>query len=86
VKARHSYHMNQSVKGPLHNWDKREWNRVAKAYKRADGSVPTGPELKDFFLDRLGDGWLVLPIGLCDNFDKKKGCMGHPIDEEKDAG
>lgn len=70
-------HMSQSVTGPLKNWTKGDWNRMAKGWNRPDGTSPTGEELKDYFLDKLSEGWRVLPMGDCDNFDKQKGCQGH---------
>lgn len=69
--------MSQSVTGPLRNWSDKDWNRNAKAWTKADGGHPTGGELKDFFLKKLGEGWEVLPVGECDNFDRKEGCKGH---------
>jgi hypothetical protein len=70
-------HMSQSVTGPLKNWNKRDWNSMAKCWTREDGTHPTGDELKEFFIEKLGEGWKVLPVGKCDNFDKEKGCRGH---------
>jgi hypothetical protein len=72
-----SFHMCQGITGPLKNWTKRDWNHHAKAWNRKDGSIPTGEELKDYFLEMLGKGHEVLPMDGCDNFDKKKGCKGH---------
>lgn len=36
----------------------------------------TGQQLKNYFIDMLGEGWKVLPLCECENFDKEKGCGG----------
>lgn len=76
VKRGKCFHLCQSVEGPLSNWTKREWNHNAKAWTLPDGSHPTGQALKDYFIEKLGEGYKVLPMCKCENFDKENGCMG----------
>lgn len=75
-------HMCQSVRGPLMNWTKREWERATKYITPDDGVRCTGQELKAHFLKLLADGNEVIPIGECDNFDQKTGCRGHDTPDE----
>lgn len=76
------YHICQSVRGPLHNWTNREWKNACKWITPKAGGHYTPDQLKSEFLGLLADGWEVIPFGDdCDNFDKKKGCLGHPQPE-----
>lgn len=71
-------HLSQSISGPLKHWHKRDWQHATKWIKRKDGTRYTADELKDEFLHQLSLGREVVPIGECDNFDFKLGCLGHP--------
>jgi hypothetical protein len=71
--------MSQSVTGPLRNWTKKDWKSATRWMQKDDGSKFSPDELKDFFLEQLAQGREVLPIGVCDNFDFKKGCQGHDV-------
>jgi hypothetical protein len=64
-------HLCQSVEGALKNWKKAEWKSLAKSN---NCSID---DMKEYFWNCLKEGKLVLPIGECDNFDYKKGCLGH---------
>lgn len=71
-------HMCQSVEGPLMNWTKRDWTRHAKYMKHGDGTpFYSGDDLKSFFVQKLSEGYKVLPMCDCENFDKAKGCQGY---------
>lgn len=74
-------HMCQSITGPLMNWGKREWKQATGYITRSDGSKFTPDELKAAFIEELSQGHEVIPIGECDNFDYKKGCLGHEKQE-----
>lgn len=53
----------------------RDW----KGCITVDGKLlKTGIEIRKFFEDHLSEGHEVIPTGGCDNFDFKKGCLGHP--------
>lgn len=63
-------HCALSVRGAL-RWDRRTMRRHAAGF---------GYELevfRDHLLDALSQGKEVLPLGKCDNFDFKRGCLGH---------
>lgn len=75
-----------SVRGAL-NQTKAEMKRMASAITVDGKKLQTADQVREFFLDQLSMGHEVLPFGNCDNFDYKKGCMGHPKDEsEADDG
>ena len=71
-------HLCQSITGPLMAWTKKDWKAATRWIKRKDGTAYTADELKGEFIKELAQGHEVIPIGECDNFDYKKGCMGHP--------
>lgn len=71
------YHLSQSVRGALHNWSPLEWEVACKWITRDDGSSMSVRELKDSFMDHLAAGIEYLAMGECDNFDPKRGCLGH---------
>jgi hypothetical protein len=48
---------------------------------KPDGSRFTYDELREAFYDDIAAGKEVVPIGECDNFDFKTGCLGHPVAE-----
>jgi len=78
--------MCQSITGPLATFKASDWNRMAKAFTNDDGSRPTGEQVRQWFVDQLAMGHEVIPLGDCDNFDYKKGCLGHPKpNTEEDA-
>lgn len=70
-------HLCQSIRGPLTKWTPRDWKKATKWMTKNDGSTFTPYELKQEFLNLLAAGNEVIPIGECDNFDPKKGCLGH---------
>jgi hypothetical protein len=70
-------HMSLSVRGALRNRDY-DW------FIKEDGTPATKDEAFEFLCDKLADGWEVLPIGDCDNFDKKTGCPGHRAESPND--
>lgn len=73
-----SFHMSQSITGPLTNWSDSDWVGALNWITKDDGSrYSSATELRAKFVSLLQDGWLVAPIGECCNFDKKRGCMGH---------
>ncbi len=68
------FHMCISIRGALKNTDA----KLRNMFTDKDGSKLPADEIRDGLLDKIADGWEVLPIGKeCDNFDKKKGCQGH---------
>jgi hypothetical protein len=72
-----------SISGAL-NWSIRETNKnIGKNgwIKKDDGSLFTYYEFRNYLMDELTKGHEVLPIGDCDNFDYKTGCMGHGVPE-----
>ena len=69
-------HMCVSIRGTL-NLPKRKF-RQACDYLRQPGGVKYSPEgLREALYDALADGWEVLPMGGCSDFDPKTGCRGH---------
>jgi hypothetical protein len=79
--------MCQSVGGPLRNWSGKQWNDATEWITRDDGTkFANGEELELRFQQLLDSGKEVIPIGEeCDNFDFKKGCLGHPVPDVKEV-
>jgi hypothetical protein len=68
-------HFCLSLKGALRH------SRTLRALAGDNGL--TVAELKDRFRAMLRDGIEVIPVGpRCDNFDDRRGCLGHVGDEE----
>lgn len=65
-----------SVRGML-NKSKAELRRLAPSITVNGKTLQTADEVREAFLDELSQGHEVLPCGECDNFDYKKGCLGH---------
>lgn len=63
-------HFCVSVRGTLRNR-----NFGGMSYK--DGKSMTEFEAFEALCDELSQGHEVLPLEECDNFDYKKGCLGH---------
>ncbi len=77
------YHLCQSIRGPLTNWNLKDWRNALKWISDSDGKPFSGvAALKQSFLDELALGHEVVPIGVCGNFDWKEGCLGHPTESE----
>lgn len=72
--------MGVSVRGALMNWSDKE---LAALLIRDDGTKPSASEAKAFLLDELAKGHERLPMGECDNWDWKRGCLGHEQSENK---
>jgi len=81
VRTFRRIHMSHSITGPLKNWNRSDWVRATKYILKNDGSKFSVDELKDHFLSELAKGHEKFPMGDCDNFDWKKGCLGHPMKE-----
>lgn len=76
------FHLAQSVGGALRNWNGRQWNDATEWITRKDGSRMSGEELEHRFRELFDKGIELIPFGdECDNFDPKKGCLGHEIPE-----
>lgn len=72
------FHMNQSVRGALLHWSDNQWTDAVSWITKDDGSsFASGAALKQEFEKMLAQGIECLPLGPCNNFDPKKGCLGH---------
>ena len=81
---RRTIHFCQSVDGALKNWDRRQWEQVAKH------NGMTANAVKERFRIWQFEGKRVIPIGeACEGFSYVDGCPGHPTPpeaERKDEG
>lgn len=68
-------HMRIDIRGAIMNWEDSEWRECVRD---GDGKMLSPAEVKRGFLDELIKGNEYLPLGDCDNFDPKHGCLGHP--------
>lgn len=70
-------HFCMSVEGPLRNWSKVEWKRMAKH----EGI--TGEQLKDRFFKWHSEGKKVIPLGdPCEGFSYETGCPGNEMKDD----
>lgn len=69
-------HICMSVRGAL-NKTKAQMKQLAPCIVVDGVPLKTAEQVRDFFLDQLSMGHEVIPCGECDNFDYKKGCLGH---------
>ena len=67
------FHLCISVRGAL-RWPKKQLKGILTT---EDGRSMTADEVFDTLCDELSQGHEKMPVGECDNFDYKKGCMGH---------
>lgn len=77
------HHMCLSVRGALRNWNKL---MLKNMFLHDDGRKCSAEEATDILLDELSKGHDVIPLSAkpCEGFDYKKGCPGHPVEEEKE--
>ena len=47
-------------------------------------TLKTAAQVREYLQGQLALGRRVLPCGDCDNFDYKKGCLGHEIEEREE--
>lgn len=79
-------HIHQSVSGALINWCDQDWEDATK-WISENGRRFTASELRRRFVELLASGVEALPIGgQCDNFDPKRGCLGHDDPPSPAAG
>ncbi len=78
---RTTFHVCQSIAGPLANWGHGQWLDATSYMTRADGSRYSVDELRAAFVEELRQGHEVIPIGEpCEGFSYKTGCPGHPVE------
>jgi hypothetical protein len=77
--------MSLSVRGALKNMTKAEMKRMASCITIDDVPLKSADEVKDFLLDQLSQGHEKIPYGDCNNFDWKKGCLGHATEDANHA-
>lgn len=73
-------HMRLDIRGVLMNWSDTRMRGVFSD----DGRELSPHEAKAMLLDKLANGHEYLPVGDCPDFDPKKGCPGHRVEDSKD--
>ena len=69
-------HMSICIRGVL-NWKP---NKLQLLFEGDKGEKLSVDEIKKYLYDKISEGFEYLPISEeCDNFDPKKGCLGHPV-------
>jgi hypothetical protein len=63
-------HMCMDIRGAIKN-------KAFSGFTNDDGSPATREQALEYLMDELAKGHDVIPLGECDNFDFKKGCLGH---------
>jgi len=80
-------HCSPSIAGALRNG---RTQKLKGLFQHDNGSDCTHREAIDFLKLKQLEGWEVLPMGECDNFDKVNGCGGHemvdPIEPSAEEG
>ena len=72
-------HMCLDVRGAL-MWPASKQKQLFR--NKETGKKLTAVECKEYLMQKLSEGWEVLPIGeMCEGFDKKTGCPGHKVPE-----
>lgn len=66
-------HMRISIRGAMLRPD----SELHRVFNHDDGRPMSVREARIALMDELAKGHLYLPLGKCDNFDPKEGCMGH---------
>jgi len=77
------HHISQGITGPLRNWRERDWKNARNYITQEGKQFGSWQELKAEFQRLANEGYEVIPSAGCDNFDKVKGCLGHPDEVEK---
>lgn len=68
-------HMSQSIRSAL-------WNQALDHFTHEDGRPMTKREAFNELIERLKAGEERIPVGECDHFDPKLGCLGHPAESQ----
>lgn len=76
-------HMCLSVRGALAQPDHvlKEWVGAFKTNGRPCTCVR---DVRENLIEALAEGYEYIPSEGCDNFDPKRGCLGHPVEEATD--
>ena len=67
-------HMSMNIKGVLNRT-----RNIKGLLFDEEGACLSDSEAREYLNECLSNGWSVIPIGECDNFDYQKGCFGHAI-------
>lgn len=75
--AKRIIHLSLDVRGGMAN------ARDLVGHIAVDGkTLRTVPEIRNFLQGMLDQGYEKIPMAECDNFDCKKGCLGHFYEKE----
>lgn len=67
------YHFRLDVRGAIRN-------KSFSGFQHNDGRTMSKDEAFDALCELLKAGKDFIPVGNCDNFDERKGCLGHPTE------
>jgi len=77
-------HLCISVRGALAQSDKEL--RILVGNIKHDGvKCRNVHEVRQFLIEALAEGYEYIGQEECDNFDPKKGCMGHPVKDKTEG-
>lgn len=74
-------HMSLSVRGALRKSDK-ELQSWCGSMVQDGKKLTTVEAIRDCLMQALSEGYEYLPMEECDNFDPKRGCLGHVKEEQ----
>ena len=78
-------HLSMNVRGALAQSDG-ELKRWVGCIEHDGVKCRNVREVRQFLIEALGEGYEYLVPAECDNYDPKKGCLGHPRVDEGSAG
>ena len=83
VFGRRRFHIHASVDNLLAE-DDSYLQEIAPTFKCDGCPCQTAAQVRAALEEAKADGWAIIPAEGCDNYDKKTGCLGHIIQEEKE--
>ncbi len=79
-----NYHLCTNVRGTLCQSDE-ELKRMVGLLRHDGQAARNVAEVRRFLVEALDAGFDYIPVPECDNFDRKKGCMGHGEAGQREA-
>ena len=83
IRAHVRYHIHIDIDDQLMKSDD-QLDRIAAKFSADGVPIRTGAEVRALLMVYKMNGWGVILPSECDHYDKKTGCLGHIIQEEKE--
>lgn len=76
------FHSSYNILGMLKSMERKK-STTKSIFQNEKGQFISVGEARNFLYENLSKGRRVMPMGECDNFDYRKGCLGHEEIEVK---